>query len=290
MFTRLQVSASQDGKLIIWSASTGTKLNAIPLRSSWVMTCAFETTEGQMVACGGLDNLCSIYSLEATLTGLPGRAQQELSAHDGYLSCCRFIDPSKILTCSGDSTCMLWDVAKGESITTFKGHEGDTMSLCACPTDSNLFVSGSCDATSKVWDLRTGNYTHSFTGHESDINSVAFFPSGSAFCSGSDDSTGRIFDLRAYGEVTKFCNDKITCGITSVDFSKSGRYMFAGYDNFSCLVWDSIGRTDNAVASLSGSSGHENRVSCLGVNHGSTTLGGTALGTGSWDQMIKIWA
>src|SRR5690349_6045867 len=36
------VSASQDGKLIVWHANTTHKVQAIPLRSSWVMTCAFE--------------------------------------------------------------------------------------------------------------------------------------------------------------------------------------------------------------------------------------------------------
>ena len=39
------------------------KVNAIPLRSSWVMTCAFEQVHDNFVACGGLDNLCSIYKI-----------------------------------------------------------------------------------------------------------------------------------------------------------------------------------------------------------------------------------
>ena len=58
------VSASQDGKLIVWNAFSTNKVHAIPLRSSWVMTCAFSPT-GKKVACGGLDNICSIYSLDA---------------------------------------------------------------------------------------------------------------------------------------------------------------------------------------------------------------------------------
>lgn len=49
------VSASQDGKLIIWNALTTYKLHAIPLRSHWVMTCAYSPT-GNLVACGGLGN------------------------------------------------------------------------------------------------------------------------------------------------------------------------------------------------------------------------------------------
>ena len=37
-----------------------TQVHAIPLRSSWVMTCAYAPS-GNFVACGGLDNICSIY-------------------------------------------------------------------------------------------------------------------------------------------------------------------------------------------------------------------------------------
>ncbi|CAD6927828.1 unnamed protein product, partial [Tilletia controversa] len=45
------VSASQDGKLIVWDAYTTNKVHAIPLRSSWVMTCAYAPS-GNWVACG----------------------------------------------------------------------------------------------------------------------------------------------------------------------------------------------------------------------------------------------
>ena len=58
-----RVSSFQDGKLIVWDAYTTNKIHAIPLRSSWVMTCAYAPS-GSFVACGGLDNLCSIYSLK----------------------------------------------------------------------------------------------------------------------------------------------------------------------------------------------------------------------------------
>jgi len=250
------------------------------------MTCAFERTRGNMVACGGLDNLCSIYNLDANALM---RASRELSAHDGYLSCCRFIDETRILTSSGDTTCMLWDVEKGENLTTFEGHDGDAMSLAINPADPNTFVSGSCDATAKVWDIRTGKATHTFSGyHESDINSVAFFPNGYTFGTGSDDASCRLFDIRSYGEVHCFTNEKILCGTTSVDFSKSGRLFFGGYDDYTCQIWDSLGSNSKALHVLLG---HENRVSCLGVNNSpDSTIAGTALCTGSWDTLLKIWA
>ena len=67
--SRNLVSASQDGKLIVWDSystnkvsqsvspadiefsSNSLQVHAIPLRSSWVMTCAYAPS-GTYVACG----------------------------------------------------------------------------------------------------------------------------------------------------------------------------------------------------------------------------------------------
>lgn len=120
------VSASQDGKLIVWDAYTTNKVHAIPLRSSWVMTCAYSPT-GNFVACGGLDNICSIYNLRRSEgNGRVGGAR-ELSAHSGYLSCCRFLNDRQIITSSGDMTCMLWDIEAGVRVMEFNDHTGDVM-------------------------------------------------------------------------------------------------------------------------------------------------------------------
>lgn len=278
--SRQLVSASQDGKLIIWNAFTTNKVHAIPLRSSWVMTCAYSPS-GNLVACGGLDNLCSVYRLPA---GPAAAAQQktycELAQHEGYLSCCRFISDDEIITSSGDSTCILWDVARKTPKAIFNDHTGDVMSVSIFD-DRNIFVSGSCDATAKVWDHRAKqSCVQTFPGHDSDINSVAFFPDGNAFGTGSDDSSCRLFDLRAYRQLNRYSNDKILCGITSVAFSKSGSVLFAGYDDYNCYAWDTLLGNNNGLLT-----GHENRVSCLGV-----APDGKALCTGSWDTLLKVWA
>lgn len=210
------------------------------------MTCTYEQINDDLVACGGLDNLCSIYKLKwdgspvnravgwsffagdggrgvigAGLTVClfvccfrrrdavvllpssrpfrssprgPGRRiyfpprfeqqEKELAAHDGYLSCCRFVGQKQLLTASGDSTCILWDVERGEPVSgvvslslslssvarvtfargtrgltsgfyftqvnTYNDHAGDVMSVAVSPTDLNTFVSGSCDSSAKV--------------------------------------------------------------------------------------------------------------------------------------------
>lgn len=117
------VSGSQDGRLLVWDALSTNKLAAIPLRCSWVMTCAYAPS-GNYVACGGLDNICSVYNLNSQDNSRPCR---ELNAHTGYLSCCRFLSDRQIVSSSGDMTCILWDIEAGTKVTRFQEHTGDVM-------------------------------------------------------------------------------------------------------------------------------------------------------------------
>lgn len=263
------VSASQDGKLIIWDAYTTNKVHAIPLRSSWVMTCAYAPS-GNYVACGGLDNICSIYNL-STREG-PTRVARELSGHSGYLSCCRFVNDRKIITSSGDMTCMMWDIETGSKVTEFADHLGDVMSISINPTNANVFVSGACDAFAKLWDVRTGKAVQTFAGHESDINAIQFFPDGNAFGTGSDDASCRLFDIRADRELMSYqvwlqhilccsmTNDSFRMNKFSAELPRSlSRYLAA-----SCLLAMMI--SNAKYASL-----HRSKATCvltfIGLGH-----------------------
>jgi WD40 repeat protein len=41
---------------------------------------------------------------------------KKLIGHEGYISCCRFTSDKNILTASGDSTTILWDLEKGSQL------------------------------------------------------------------------------------------------------------------------------------------------------------------------------
>ncbi|XP_013392946.1 guanine nucleotide-binding protein subunit beta-5 [Lingula anatina] len=273
------VSSSQDGRMLVWDAFTTNKEHAMTMPTTWVMACAYGPS-GTLVACGGLDNKCTIYPL--TLEDDPTAKKRAIATHTSYLSCCTFTNSDhQILTGSGDSTCALWDVESGQMIQSFHGHMGDVMSVDISPSESGTtFVSGGCDKLANVWDMRTGDCVQQFEGHESDINSVRFHPSGDAFATGSDDATCRLFDLRADREVNVYRKESIIFGWNSVDFSVSGRLLFGGSNDYTVNVWDSL-----KALRLSVLYGHENRVSCLGVSPD-----GTALCTGSWDFTLRIWA
>jgi len=280
--SRRLVSASQDGKLIIWNAFTTNKEHAISLRSSWVMTCAY-CPSADMVASGGLDNIVSIYKLSSDKRMSTDKPAAELSQHEGYLSCCRFVDQNAIISSSGDSTCILWDITRGAPKQVFTEHKSDVMSISLAPGNPNIFVSASCDASTKVWDVRQSGKKSvlSFGGHESDVNSVSFLFDGTAFATGSDDSSCGMFDLRSATQINRFSSDKVLTGVTSVAFSGSGRLLFVSHDESTVHVWDTLCGS-KVLATLNG---HDERVSCVAVSPD-----GQALCSASWDTTMKIWA
>lgn len=128
------VSASQDGRLIVWNALTSQKTHAIKLPCAWVMTCAFSPS-GQSVACGGLDSVCSIFNLNSPTDkdgNLP--VTRMLSGHKGYVSSCQYVpeEDTHLITSSGDQTCVLWDTTTGLRTSVFggefqSGHTADVL-------------------------------------------------------------------------------------------------------------------------------------------------------------------
>jgi guanine nucleotide-binding protein G(I)/G(S)/G(T) subunit beta-1 len=204
---------------IAWSRSTATKLcvcnnssNVVILNSSldiercirntgshWVLTCCFDTFEGDLVAFGGLGEQCYVHSTHSD-------TRVVLDTDGGYLTCCRFMGATSILGSLGSSECVLWDVEHTyKPLTVFSGHASDTMSVSVRPNSSHEFISGSCDNTCKLWDSRFPQQCYeTFVGHADDVNWVEFLSCGLLFATASDDSTCRIFDLRAPGEIAAF--------------------------------------------------------------------------------------
>ncbi|XP_039140095.1 guanine nucleotide-binding protein subunit beta [Dioscorea cayenensis subsp. rotundata] len=291
------VSASQDGRLIVWNSLTSQKTHAIKLHCAWVLTCAF-SPNGQSVACGGLDSACSIYNLNSQVErdgNIP--VARVLTGHKGYVSACQYVpdQDTRLITSSGDQTCVLWDVTTGQRISVFggefpSGHTADVLSVSINTSNSNMFVSGSCDATARLWDARIASRAVKiYHGHERDVNTVKFFPDGQRFGTGSDDGTCRLFDMRTGHQLQVYNNqpsnnDNTVPSVTSIAFSISGRLLFAGYANGDCYVWDTlVAEMVLNLGSLQNS--HEGRITCLGLS-----ADGSALCTGSWDRNLKIWS
>lgn len=285
---RRLVSSSQDGKLIVWDAfpNNSKQEHVVTLPTTWVMACSFAPS-GNFIAGGGLDNKITAYPLYADDDSALSLKKRPIGTHTSYTSCSMFLNnDQQILTGSGDSTCALWNVECGTILQSFHGHTADVLALDVSPSETgNTFVSVGCDKRALIWDTRVGHcgqnqYIQSFKAHIADINSVKFYPSGDSIITGSDDTTCRLYDLRADREVAVYKKDSILFGINSVDLSISGRILFAGGNDYTIHVWDTL-----KCARICILYGHENRVTCVRVSSD-----GTALASSSWDHTIRIWA
>lgn len=189
-------------------------------------------------------------------------------------------------------------------------------------TTSNLFVSGSSDGYVKLWDLRQKAPAQNFFVANSDVNCVKQFNDNNSFIAGSDDGLVRFFDLRADCEINRYSlkayfqakntasqtylghntNSLLmnssssttsdlslqstydTPGVISVEFSKSGRFIYSCYANYGCIVWDSL--RNEIIGSIgSGAESHSNIINQVKVSPD-----GIGLCTASWDSTIKVWS
>jgi len=298
------------------------------MKSSYVMAVGMEQTQGNLVACGGLDNLCTIYPRSN-----PEKAV-EMASHDGFLSCCRFLSPEEIITSSGDSTCIRWDITTAQPISVFSEHTADAMWISLKPGDANVFASSSVDLTTKLWDIRAPDKAiQTLTGgHTGDINAVEFMPANNnCFATCGQDNAVRVYDVRAYNELASFAlpapapvaaapgagggaalnNNYNNTGMMGdlggsgggIDGGGAGEGGATTNEGFTSLTFSNSGRLvfcghadGNVVAFdvLSAASGPAFTLAPQAherhVSAVAVSPAGDALCTASWDGSLKVWA
>lgn len=170
-------------------------------------------------------------------------------------------------------------------------------SVALNPQRPNEFVSGSVDSTALIWDMRAGSKPQlSYIGHESDINAVAFMGNGYSFATGSDDYSCLLFDTRSKGQVAKYAAPRssaasglsINGGVYGLDFSKSGRVLFAAYEDGKAVAWETISK-ERMYHKIehTGTEGESDKKRMSGVG---VSPDGKSVCTASWDTTLHVWA
>jgi WD40 repeat protein len=103
-------------------------------------------------------------------------------------------DGRKLLSATGDQKIVLWEVASGQQVRSFTGHEGAVLGGAVSP-DGKVLASAGLDGTVRLWDLHSGKGLRSFRGHQGAVFTVAFSPDGRRLVSGGKDTTALVWDV-----------------------------------------------------------------------------------------------
>ncbi len=304
-------SASDDGTVKVWDATTGQETLTLRGHTNEVNAVAF-SPDGQRLASASNDGTVKVWDATTgqetlTLTGhttlvnsvafspdgqrlasasndgtvklwdaASGQEALTLRGHTNSVYSVVFSPDGKRLASAGlDETVKVWDATTGQETLTFKGHSDLVYSVVFSP-DGKRLASASCDKTVKVWDATTGEETLTFKGHSDFVSSVAFSPDGERLASAGCDQTVRVWDATSGQETLTFKGH--TLPITSVAFSPNGRQLVsASYGTIK--VWDAL--RDQEPLTLKG-----HRASIMSV---AFSPNGKWLASASTDKTVKVW-
>lgn len=71
---------------------------------------------------------------------------------------------SQIFTCSADSSVAIFDIASGERIKKYRGHQSIVNSLSTSKRGQEMICSVSDDGFTKIWDTRVKDAVKSYDG------------------------------------------------------------------------------------------------------------------------------
>ena len=173
-----------------------------------------------IIATGGLHNTIELWRLDEGVRIFgPAAPLTLLTGHVGYISALAFVThgeggsaggASQLLSASGDGTCRLWDVTRGQTVLSLLGHQADVTGL-RVPSEcgGRLACSSSLDGTARVWDLRSGGCVRVFECPETHEQLQAAASTAEAVdmtCDGSLVAAAlrygwATFDVRGYGTI-----------------------------------------------------------------------------------------
>ena len=234
-------SASDDGTVRVWDATTGNQLLLLEYSSN-AETVSFTPDNNSIISSYG-DGTILVWN------ALTGEKESILNGHDKWVNSIA-ISPNgrHIVSTSWDNTIRKWDIETQSQLYAFNSDE--PINYVSYSPDGLLITTAMDNGYIYIMDAATGSLLSVLEGHLGKVSSALFSHDGKRIVSASDDLTVRIWDV-ATGETIRVLNG--TNAFKFAAFSPDDRYIVFNstdgeiyvYDDLSySIIWDKKNDSD----------------------------------------------
>ena len=274
---QLALSASYDGRALLWDVRAGSILSVLQ-GSEAPLWCAWLTPDGSWAVTGGDDHMLRVWEVAT------GECRHIMRGHAGGIAAVSLSADGRVLLWSGNfvshqvegMTVQLWDAQAGCPLRVLEGHTSSVKAVWLSP-DARWALTGSDDGTMRLWDVATGHCEQVFEGHQLFVSAVCLSSDGAFALSGSWDQTLRLWDVQSGRCLRIFKGHRAL--VTSVCLTLDSRWALSGSWDCTVRLWDVA--TGRCVYTLQGHSGLVTAVAM--------SADGRRGLSGSWDRTVRVW-
>jgi hypothetical protein len=227
-------TGSEDGRLRLWDAETGSERAQAPEHDGPFYVVAF-IREGKVLVSAGRDGVVRLWDVATLAERKPlpplGRSIRRAAvAPDGSLIA--FTDSADDIE--------LWDLNTGIRRHKLAGHHRSIGGLAFAP-DGKTLAAGDVNGNIRLWDPATGDERGSWIADALGVHALAFRPDSRTLASaGSGDKEVKLWSVATRQEVGRLSAGE--ADVLTLAFSPDGRLLVAGGRDGVLHVWDADSR------------------------------------------------